>query len=64
MQPLSRPRGCNPAINCDPTAMIASLELPSAYPSVEKVAVDELVDVRFALHRQGSFDYFSVQSAG
>jgi len=28
--------------------MIASLELPSAYPSVEKVAVDEPVDVRFA----------------
>lgn len=46
MQPLSRPRGCNPAINCDPTAMIASLELPSAYPSVEKVAIDEGTNVR------------------
>lgn len=46
MQPLSRPRGCNPAINCDPIAMIASLELPSAYPSVEKVAIDEETNVR------------------
>lgn len=46
MQPLSRPRGCNPAINCDPTAMIASLELSLAYPSVEKVAVDEGTNVR------------------
>ena len=48
MQPSSRPRGCNLAICCDPTAKIASLELSPAYPSVGKVAVDKVIDVRFA----------------